>query len=153
MDSAVAAIWVDADSCPRRIREVVARAAQRCRIPAYYLANREITLPDSEYVWLKVVPGQPEAVDMRILAEAQAGDIVVTRDIPLAAQLVERGLVVLNDRGEVFTSENVRERLSLRDFSKELRDAGLYRGSGEIHDNRATQLFANALDRELRRRA
>ncbi len=152
MPEPISAIWVDADSCPRRVREIIARAAERRRIRVYYLANREIPLPESPHVSMIVVSGDPEAVDARIVAEAPATALVVTRDIPLAAQLVERGLVVLNDRGEVFTAENVRERLSLRNFSKELRDAGLYRPAGDSHDHRAVQAFANALDRELQRR-
>ncbi len=152
MAEPISAIWVDADSCPRRVREIIARAAERRRISTYYLANREIPIPKSAYVSMIVVSGAPEAVDARILAEAPSTALVVTRDIPLAAQLVERGLLVLNDRGEVFSVENVRERLSLRNFSKELRDAGLYRSDGDSHNHRAVQAFANALDRELQRR-
>ena len=151
MDNETAAIWVDADSCPRRIREIVARAASRCHVPARYVANRDIRLPASEYVSLEVVSGDPEAVDARILSAARRGDFVVTRDIPLAARLVERGLIVLNDRGVVYTAENVGERLSLRNFSKELREAGVYRAGGGALDRRSIHRFANALDRELRR--
>ena len=151
MHSSISEIWVDADSCPRRAREIIARAAERCGVRAYYLANREIPLPACELVRMVVVSGEPEAVDGRIVADAPADALVVTRDIPLAAQLVDRGLVVLNDRGEVFSAENVGERLSIRNFSRELREAGLYRAAGGGYDNRAVQAFANALDRELRR--
>jgi hypothetical protein len=105
--------------------------------------------PDIDFV--QVSSGEGSA-DQYILAHVEPADIAITRDIPLAAELVERGVIVLNDRGNVYTGENVRERLSIRDFMAELRGGGVYESSGRTYSSREVRAFANAFDRELTRR-
>ncbi len=140
-------IWVDADSCPRRVREIVIRAAARTGTRAVFVANRRIPTGTMRGYRMRVVAD----ADREILERAGDGDLVVTRDIPLAAQLVRRGITVLNDRGTVYTSENVGERLSWRDFMAELRDRGTYVAEQDRLSDSDIREFANALDRELRR--
>jgi len=146
-------VWVDADSCPRPVREIVARAAVRRRIETLFVANRP--LPDAggpSISFVEVGKGEGEADDY-IIAQAAAVDLVVTRDIPLAAALVDRGLRVLNDRGELYTAENVGERLSVRDFMYELRSSGLSPERTGRFGGREAKAFADAFDRELARAA
>lgn len=142
-------IWVDADSCPRPVREIVARAALRRGIETLFVANRALPEePRPPVAHRRVEKGEGEA-DAHILAHAAAGDLGVTRDIPLASALVEKGLVVLNDRGELYTAENVNERLSVRDFMYELRSNGLMPERNRRYGAREAKAFADAFDREL----
>ncbi len=146
-------IWVDADSCPRAVREIIARAAVRRKIETIFVANRP--LPDAggpSIVFVEVGKGEGEA-DAYIISNAVSVDLVVTRDIPLASSLVEHGLRVLNDRGELYTAENVRERLSVRDFMYELRSSGLSPERTGRFGGREAKAFADAFDRELARAA
>jgi len=138
-------VLVDADSMPVRIRDIICRQAAKRGFSAAFFANRMIPLPESPAVTCSVVPDADEA----ILVAASADDLVITHDIPLAARLVEKGATVLNDRGARFTTENVRERLSTRDFIKELRDAGLHAERPRSFGRAEIQEFANAFDREL----
>jgi len=142
-------IWVDADSCPVRIREIVSRAAKKRGVIAKFVANRPIPLPETASVELEVVPAEEDGADSRIVEGAKPGDLIITRDIPLAAKLVEGGLRVLNDRGETFTEENVRERLSLRNFMKDLRASGLYESPTGGFGEREVKAFSASFDREL----
>lgn len=142
-------IWVDADSCPKRVRDIVARAAEKRDVAAVFVANRAIHTPPT--VSFIEVSESPEAADRYLVEHAETGDLAVTRDIPLAAELVDSGLIVLNDRGDVYSTENVRERLSIRDFMKELRSRGEYEMPGRGYSNREVQAFAAAFDRELTR--
>ncbi len=146
-------IWVDADSCPRQVREIIARAAVRRRIETLFVANR--ALPDAggaSISFVRVGKAEGEA-DAYIVDHALPPDLVVTRDIPLATALVEGGLRVLNDRGELYTAENVRERLSVRDFMYELRSSGLTPERTGRFGGRETKAFADAFDRELAKAA
>ncbi len=144
-------IWVDADSCPARVREIICKAAARRGIVAHFVANRTIPLPQGPYVKAVVVPAEDQQADEYLTARAAAGDVVVTRDIPLAAELVERGAVVLNDRGELYSAENVRERLSIRDHMYQLRSNGVQAPESDRFGRRHVFEFANALDRTLTR--
>ena len=144
-------VWVDADSCPQRVREIVARAAVRRKVPAVFVANRRLPPPRSGKVASVVVPRVEDAADAHILRNALPGDLVITRDIPLASRLIEKGLRVINDRGDVFTPENIRERLSVRNFMKDLRDAGLYESPSGGFGPREIRLFSDAFDQELTR--
>ncbi len=144
-------VWVDADSCPQRVREIVIRAAARRGVPAVFVANRRIPLPKNGRVSAVVVPKGDDSADLHITDRAAPGDLVITRDIPLAAQLVEKNVRVINDRGDVFTAENIRERLSVRNFMKDLRDAGLYESPSGGFGPREIRLFSDAFDRELTR--
>ncbi len=145
-------IWVDADSCPVRVREVICRAADRTGTGATFVANRKIPLPRSPRIEMVVVGSEEGSADRYIAGHAQNGDMAITRDIPHAADLVERGVVVLNDRGTVYSSENVRERLSVRDFMYDLRTQGIDVPEGGPLGKRDIAQFAQAFDRELTRR-
>jgi uncharacterized protein len=149
-------IWVDADSCPVRIREIICKASLKRNIPAVFVANREIPLPEYNpekpgTIERVVVSAGEGAADKYILENGQSGDLFITRDIPLAAELVEKGHKALNDRGVLYTEENVRERLSMRNFMTEMRQSGIQLefhgkiGKKEIYD------FSNAFDRELQK--
>lgn len=145
-------IWVDADAAPRDVKELVFRAAKRLGIPAILVANSRLQTPSGNpqvsAVW---VDGGPDVADRYIADHAEAGELVVTQDIPLAALLVPRGVAVLDPRGEEHTMETIGERLSVRDFMEDARLSGLVTGGPPPYDARAKQAFASALDRTLTR--
>jgi uncharacterized protein YaiI (UPF0178 family) len=143
-------IWVDADAAPRDVKEVVFRAARRTQVPAVLVANQRMPTPlDNPFVTTVWVQGGPDVADQHIADSATTGDIAITADIPLAAILVEKGLVVLDPRGERYTEDNVRERLSIRDFMESLRGSGVETGGSKPYGPRDKQAFAGALDRAL----
>ncbi|MCP3140199.1 YaiI/YqxD family protein [Pyxidicoccus xibeiensis] len=144
-------IWVDADACPGPVRDILLRAVQRLKVPAVFVANKGLSLPRSELVSTVQVGAGLDVADRHIAEQAQKGDLAVTQDIPLAAQLVPRGVVVLDPRGELFTPENIDERLSVRNFMQELRESGVTTGGPAGFSPKDSQRFANALDRELTR--
>ncbi|MGH7462503.1 MAG: YaiI/YqxD family protein [Longimicrobiales bacterium] len=144
-------IWVDADAAPRDVKEIVYRAARRLQLETILVANQRLTTPvNNPYVSAVWVRGGPDAADQHIAEHAQTGDVAVTADIPLAAILVDRGVIVLDPRGDQYTDENVRERLSLRNFMDSLRGAGVETGGARPYSQREKQAFAAALDRVLR---
>jgi uncharacterized protein len=143
-------IWVDADAAPRDAKEIVYRAARRLGIPAVLVANRRLATPrDNPLVSAVWVQGGPDVADRHIAEHALAGDLAVTADIPLAAALVDKGVLVLDPRGELYTAENVRERLSIRDFMDSLRGSGVETGGARPYGAREKQAFAASLDRTL----
>jgi len=143
-------IWIDADAAPRDVREIVFRAAMRLEIRTVLVANQRMALPDSNpHVSAVWVQGGPDVADRHIADHASAGDLAITADIPLAAILVERGLTVLDPRGEQYSEENVHERLSIRDFMDSLRGAGVETGGSKPWGPRDKQAFAASLDRLL----
>lgn len=143
-------IWIDADAAPRDAKEIVFRAAQRLRIEAVLVANQRLPVPlNNPHVSAVWVRGGPDVADQHIAEHASAGDVVVTADIPLAAILVEKGLIVLDPRGEQYDAENVRERLSIRDFMESLRGSGVETGGAKPYGQRDKRAFAAALDRVL----
>lgn len=143
-------IWVDADSCPRPVREIVQRAAERTGVRALFVANRSIPgVPEGEQ--LVIVGSGDDAADDYIYDHSDNEDLVITRDIPLAKRLVDRGTSVINDRGDIFTRENVGERLSVRNFMYLLRNTGLLTPTERSFGAKEAQSFANAFDRELTR--
>lgn len=143
-------IWVDADAAPRDVKDIVARAAARLELPTVFVANQRLPLPlNNPYVTAEWVQGGPDVADQFIADHADSGDIAITADIPLAAILVEKGLVVLDPRGEQYSEENVRERLSIRDFMESLRGSGVETGGAKPYGDRDKQAFAGALDRVL----
>jgi uncharacterized protein len=146
--SSAVRILVDADSLSPRLREMIVRAAGRFGIEAVFAANSPIPLPKDPAVRLVVV----DDADEWLVREAQAGDLAISRDVPLAARLVPLGVDVITDRGEHYTRENIGTRLSDRDLATGLREAGLLQSRGRPHRPRDTQAFANLLDRELTRR-
>ena len=145
-------IWVDADACPVVIREILFRAAERTGVATTLVANKPVRLPNLSNVRFVQVPPGFDAADKRIVELMHTGDLVVTADVPLAAAVIDKGGVALNPRGELYTGENVRERLSVRNFLDELRGSGVDTGGPAALSQRERQLFANQLDRLLARR-
>lgn len=144
-------IWIDADACPGPVREIVIRASAREQVPVVFVANKGLNLPASPLVSTVRVAQGLDVADMHIASKAQPGDLTVTQDIPLAAELVGKGVVVLDPRGEVFTEESVGERRSVRDFMHELREAGVDTGGPRGFGPKDRQRFASSFDRELSR--
>ena len=142
-------IWVDADSCPRQIREVVSRAALRLKIKTFFVANRKIPFPGNAYTQGVQVPAKEGSADSYIVQKSSQGDLAITRDIPLADSLLEKSLIVLNDRGDVYTPDNIKERLSIRDFMKDLRESGLQVPEHTVYGKKELRQFSNAFDREI----
>jgi len=142
-------IWVDADACPVAVKEILFKAAERARIELILVANRQVKIPRSAYIrFLQVAPG-PDVADNEIARNVAPEDLVITADIPLAARVVEKGALGINPRGDVYTSENIKEKLSSRDFMDLLRASGLETGGPAALTQRDRQAFANALDRIL----
>jgi uncharacterized protein YaiI (UPF0178 family) len=145
-------IWIDADACPKTIREIVYRASKRLRIPVTLVADREITTPDTSLITsVRVEPGFNVA-DSYLVQNVGAGDLVITADIPLAAELVRRGATGLDPRGHVYTENNIGERLATRDLLQQLRSGGLTLGGPPPLDGSERKKFAAALDRWLTKR-
>ncbi len=144
-------IWVDADACPAVIKEILFRAATRRKVPVTLVANQPLRTPPSPFIKSIQVPGGFDVADNRIVQELAAGDLVITADIPLAAAVIDKGGHALNPRGELYTTDNIRERLSLRDFMTGLRDAGANIGGPASFSQSDRQAFANQLDRFLAR--
>jgi uncharacterized protein YaiI (UPF0178 family) len=140
-------ILVDADSLPVRNRELIARAANRVGWPAIYVANRALPLPPGEGIEMIVA----DDADEWLAANVRSGELVITRDIPLAARVIDSGATAITDQGEELTSENIGARLSEREIAMRLRAAGALSPSGRQYGLRETQAFANALDRFLTR--
>jgi hypothetical protein len=145
-------IWVDADGCPRPVKEIVFRAAARLELETVLVANRPLATPKSMYVSSIVVSSGLDVADDWIAERVDVRDVVITADIPLAARIVERGATGISPHGEVYTEANVRERLSVRDFMHELREQGVQTGGPPPFGPRDKQNFANALDRILTKR-
>jgi uncharacterized protein YaiI (UPF0178 family) len=143
-------IWIDADACPRDVKDVVYRAAQRTQRSVIVVANQAMHVPRSPLIRLERVGGGLDVADDHIVAHAEAGDLAITADIPLAARLVEKRVMVIDPRGDVYDEENVRERLSVRDFMAGVREAGVITGGSPAWGPRDKQRFADALDRTLR---
>ncbi len=144
-------IWVDADACPKAIKEILYRAAERVKIQLTLVANRQLHCPRSSYVRAIQVPSGFDEADHRIVQLMRPGDLVVTGDIPLAAAVVEEGGHALGPRGEQFTDDNIRERLAMRDLMDHLRSTGLETGGPAALSKSDRQAFANGLDQLLTR--
>ena len=145
-------IWCDADACPRPVKEVLYRAAIRTGMQLTLVANQPLTVPRSTLINTVQVPSGLDVADHHILEHLGAEDLVVTADIPLAAEVIELKAVAVNPRGELYTEANVRERLSVRDFMTDLRSAGVQTGGPRGYSDRDKQAFANSLDRWLAQR-
>ncbi len=145
-------IWVDADACPAVVREILFRAAQRTGVELTLVANQPLSTPRSDNINTLQVPRGFDVADDEIVKRMSAGDLVVTSDIPLAAETIEKGGHALSPRGEVHTTENIRARLNMRDFLDTMRSSGVEMGGGPAaYSQRDKQDFANALDRFLTR--
>jgi uncharacterized protein len=143
-------IWIDADAAPRDVKEVVFRAAKRLELQTIMVANQRLSKPlDNAFISTVLVQGGPDVADQYIADHAIPGDLAITADIPLAAILVEKGIVVVDPRGDLYDAENVRERLSVRDFMESLRGSGVETGGAKPYGAKEKQAFAGALDRVL----
>lgn len=142
-------IWVDADACPKAIREILFRAAERMRIPVILVANQPLSTPRSPYINAVQVPQGFDVADNRIVQEIQPSDLVITADIPLAAAAIGKGARALNPRGELYTTDNIQERLAMRDFLDTLRSSGVVTNGPPPLSQSDRKAFADALDRLL----
>jgi len=142
-------IWVDADACPREIKELLYRAANRTRTKVTFVANQSLRTPQSEFIASITVPSGMNVADRRIVELVEPGDLVVTADIPLAAEVVAKGGQALDPRGELYTEANVGARLAVRNLFDELRGGGQIIGGPANFTPKDRQAFANQLDRWL----
>lgn len=121
-------IWVDADACPLAVKEILYRAANRTQILLTLIANQMLRVPPSPWIKALQVPAGFDVADQRIVKEAQVGDLVITADVPLAALVIAKGVVVIDPRGELLNASNIQERLAMRNFLDSLRSSGLDTG-------------------------
>tara|TARA_B110000438_G_scaffold224432_1_gene218222 strand:+ start:13 stop:474 length:462 start_codon:yes stop_codon:yes gene_type:complete len=142
-------IWVDADACPKVVKEILYRAADRVGVTVILVANQALDVPGSPYIQSVQVPLGFDVADNHIAQSAASGDLVITADIPLAAEVVAQGCMAINPRGELYTEENIRERLNMRDFMATLRSSGVETGGPSSFGQSDRQSFANQLDRFL----
>jgi uncharacterized protein YaiI (UPF0178 family) len=142
-------IWVDADACPAVVKDILYRAAERAQVTLTLVANQPLRTPHSTFIRVVQVPRGFDVADNEIARRVQPGDLVVTADIPLAAQVIERGGHALDPRGELYSPDTIRERLTMRDFMDELRASGVQTGGPPPLAHGDRQRFANQLDRLL----
>ncbi|HET8770201.1 MAG TPA: YaiI/YqxD family protein, partial [Gemmatimonadaceae bacterium] len=145
-------LWLDADAAPRAVKEVCFRVSDRLELDTILVANQRLQLPVGfQHVSAVRVEGGPDVADLYIAEHAERGDVAVTADIPLAALLVPKGVVVIDPRGDEYTQESIGERLSVRNFMDDLRSTGVQTGGHAAYGAREKAAFANALDRALTR--
>ncbi|MDC0662719.1 YaiI/YqxD family protein [Marinobacter sp. SS21] len=147
------AIWVDADACPVAIKEILCRAADRWKIQTTFVANQAIRVPNSPFIRTRQVSQGFDVADQEIVDQLSTGDLVITQDIPLAAEAIDKGADVFNPRGQAFTRENIRQRLAMRNFMEELRSAGQVTGGPSAFSQTDRKEFADQLDRWLQKNA
>lgn len=143
-------IWMDGDACPKVIKELLFRAAIRTKTTMTVVSNHALTIPGSPYIKRWQVGAGFDVADNYIVETLQAGDLVITADIPLADDVVTKGGIALNPRGELYTSNNIKQHLARRNLNESLRSAQMIRGGPDKLSSKDTQLFANALDKLLR---
>jgi uncharacterized protein YaiI (UPF0178 family) len=142
-------IWVDADACPRVIKEILFRASQRLQVPVCLVANKKLSKHETGMIESIVVEDGFDVADDYIAEHATPDDLIITADIPLAARIVAKGGIALDPRGELYTEENIGERLSIRDLMMELRDGGFVQGGPAAFNLADRNRFASSLDRLL----
>jgi uncharacterized protein YaiI (UPF0178 family) len=142
-------IWVDADACPNVIKEILFRAADRVAVQVVLVANQFIQVPRSPHIRTVQVTAGFDVADNYIVQQADRGDLVITADIPLAAEAIAKGCQALNPRGELYTEENIRQRLNMRDFMDTMRASGIDTGGPPAFSQADRMAFANQLDRLL----
>lgn len=145
-------IWVDGDACPVVIKELLYRAAVRVKVLVTVVANEKLRVPVSEFIQTLVVGSGMNVADKQIVELVEAGDLVVTADVPLAAHVVQKGGIALNPRGEIYTAENIGERITMRNLMDELRGNDLVTGGPAPFGAKDKQAFANQFDRLLAKR-
>lgn len=145
-------IWVDADACPVVIKDILFRAAERAEIETILVANHYLKIPPSKFISFVQVSSGFDVADDEIVSRAEKHDLVITADIPLAAEAVEKGCLALNPRGELYTESNIKQRLNMRDFMDTLRSSGIQTGGVPPISQGDRQAFANNLDKLLAKR-
>ena len=142
-------IWVDADACPVVIKEILFKAADRCKVAVTLVANQAISIPPSPFIKAVQVSSGFDVADDEIVKRLSAGDLVITSDIPLAAEAIEKGALALSPRGEMLTQSNIRSRLIMRDFLDTMRSSGIDTGGPAALNQNDRKKFADQLDRWL----
>jgi len=142
-------IWVDADACPKAIKDILFRVAERTAITTTLVANQYLQTPPSRYIKLLQVKSGFDVADNEIVKKLNAGDLVITGDIPLAYEVIGKGGHAINPRGERYSQDNIKERLNMRDFMDTLRGSGIDTGGPSALNSRDIQAFANQLDKFL----
>ena len=145
-------IWVDADACPGVIKDILFRAAQRTEVAVTLLANQYIPVPASKFIQSIQVSAGFDVANNEIVKRCEPGDLVITGDIPLAAEVIEKGAHALNPRGELYTKNTIRQRLNMRDFMDTMRSSGIHTGGPKALGQKERMAFANQLDKFLARR-
>jgi hypothetical protein len=144
-------IWVDADACPKVVKEILYRAVERLQIPMTMVANKKLQVPNSPLIQMLKVTAGADVADSEIVANMEAGDLVITADIPLAADIIEKDGHALNPRGTFYTKANVKQYLTMRNFMDDLRGSGVATGGPAAFSHSDRMAFANQLDRFLTR--
>ncbi|MEW6998209.1 YaiI/YqxD family protein [Colwelliaceae bacterium BS250] len=142
-------IWVDADACPVAIKEILFKAADRTQTITTLLANHSLRIPPSKFIKFMQVSSGFDVADDEIVQRLSAGDLVITQDIPLASEAIDKGAIALSPRGELYTTENIRARLNIRDFMDTMRASGVNTGGPPPMNQADKQAFANHLDKFL----
>ena len=142
-------IWVDADACPLPAKEILFKAAERTKTQLILVANQYIKVPPSQFIQMIQVPSGFDVADDEIVKRAQPNDLVITSDIPLAAEIVDKGALALNPRGELYTTQNIKQILNMRDFMDTMRSSGINSSSQAKYGDKDKQQFANQLDQWL----
>ncbi len=140
-------IWVDADACPKPIKDILCRAADRTEIMVTFVANQRFRVPESSFIHLTQVGYGADIADDEIVNECEAGDLIITADIPLAARVVEKGALALDPRGKMYDKDNIGQILDMRNFMDELRGSGVETGGPSGFSQKERYKFANELDR------
>lgn len=140
-------IWVDADACPVVIKDILFKAADRVGVPLILVANQSMQIPSSNNIKFILVSSGFDVADNEIVKRLDAGDLVITADIPLAAEVIEKGGLALNPRGELYSSDNIKARLDMRNFMDTLRSSGIQTGGPPALNKSDRQTFANNLDK------
>lgn len=144
-------IWVDADATPNVVKEILFRVAEKRQVNIIFVANRPVKTPPSKYIRTLQVEAGFDVADNKIVQMSEAGDLVITADIPLAAEIVAKKAHALNPRGEFYTAENIKQLLNMRDFMSDLRSSGVQTGGPPVYSQSDRNEFANQLDRFLTR--
>lgn len=142
-------IWVDADACPSVIKDILFKAARCTKLPLSLVANHSMSVPPDKHITLTQVPSGFDAADDYIVEKCEAGDLVITNDIPLAADVLAKNALALNNRGEEYDKSSIKQILGMRDFMETMRSSGEHTGGPKAFSQRDKQNFANALDRLL----
>ncbi|MEO0437133.1 MAG: YaiI/YqxD family protein [Pseudomonadota bacterium] len=144
-------VWVDADACPVVIKEILFRAAVRTEIPLTLIANHTMRIPSSPWIHFRQVPSGFDVADNEIVQRANEGDLIITSDVPLAAEVIAKGAQVLSPRGERLTKDNIGPRLNMRDFMDSMRSSGVVTGGPPALNQSDKKAFAGELDKLLAR--